>query len=70
MNDYSIAYLLGLDHTRREVLSALPDAPVVPDVAHRPGRTPVRRAAWLRTGHPTSRRRSVRLAGPTPCTEG
>jgi hypothetical protein len=69
MNDYSIAYLLGHDATRREVLSALPDAPVVPDVARRSGRNRVRLVTWLRTVRVTSRRRSVRLAGQTPCTD-
>jgi hypothetical protein len=69
MNDFSIAYLLGRDRHLREVLSARPDAPVVPDPVDRPRRGRVRMTGWLPGLAPASRRSSVRLAGPTPCTD-
>ena len=69
MNDFSIAYLVVGERQRREVLSALPDAPVVPYVARRPRRTHATLTARLHGLAPAGRRRTVRVAGPTPCTD-
>lgn len=69
MNDFTIAYLLGGENHRREVLSARPDAPVVPHVANHRRRSVIRLAGRLEGLSLASRRSRVRLAGPTPCTD-
>jgi hypothetical protein len=69
MNDFTIAYLLAGDNHRREVLSARPDAPVVPHVANRPRRSIIRLAGRLEGLSLVPRRNRVRVAGPTPCSD-
>jgi len=47
MNDMAIGYLLAADAGVRDMRSALPDAPTLPDRARTQGRARIAVAGWL-----------------------
>jgi len=47
MNDMAIGYLLAADTAVRDMRSALPDAPTLPDRVHAQGRSRIAFAGWL-----------------------
>ena len=58
MNDFALVYIYlhGLKQARQEAMSALPDAPVIPDHPRRAGRNRLRLTAWLRSTTVATRR--------------